>query len=78
MPIWWHCDKVRDFGEQIHAIMQCIIGRRFPCTPRVMLWGDVADSLIGTSKILLINMLATATTLIASKWEMAEVPTLSD
>lgn len=70
--------SVRDLGEQIQVIMQSIIGRKFPCTPRVMLLGNVEDSLNGTSKILLINMLAVATTLIASKWETLEVPTFSE
>lgn len=76
--IWWHCDKVRDLGEQTQVVMQSIIGKKFPCTPWVMLLGNIEDSFNDISKILLINMLAAAATLIANKWKTLEVPTLSE
>lgn len=48
-------------------------GERFHFSPRVMLLGDFTGCSIGSSKDLLINMLAATVTVIANKWKTSEV-----
>lgn len=45
-----------------------------PWTPRAMLLGDFTRCKIGTSEVLLVNMLAATSMLIAVKWKLKVVP----
>lgn len=71
--------RLKRFWSQVHEKIQEIIGKEVPRIPRVMLLCDFSGRNIGTSGSLLANMLtAAAVVLIASKWKMAEIPTISE
>lgn len=72
--------KLKGFGMQVYDIMQMILGRELVLvwSPRVMLLSDFECCKMGSSKVLIANMLAAATTLIASKWKSSDPPAVGE
>lgn len=75
MHIWWECGKLKVFWRHVHAIVQVVLRKELPWTPRIMLLADLVNLERDSPIILVADMLvAAATMLIASKWRTPEIP----
>lgn len=78
LHIWWSCKKLKGFWRQIHIIIQRMLVTELPWSPPVMLLSDLAGIKIGSKKTVIVNMLAAASMLIASKWKTPDIPTITE
>lgn len=78
--IWWECGKLKAVGMQVYNIMQKIFWERVGLVSKGDRWllSDFACCKMGSSKVLMANILAAAMTLIASTWKSSDVPTVGE
>lgn len=78
MCIWWKCGKLNVVWRQVHAIIQMMLENELPWTPRVMMLADMLGIAVANMKTIIVNMLAAASMLIASKWKTPDIPTVNE
>lgn len=72
--------KCKSFGDRFIRlpIIQEVLRKGIPWSPRVMLLADFEGTDIGQAKELVVNMLSAAAMLIASKWKSPIIPTITE
>lgn len=78
MHMWWGWRKVKHFWNEVRNTSWEILGKKFVNSSRIMLLCDFDGNNIGSSCVLLVNLLAAATMLIASRWKSMEIPSVEE
>uniref|UniRef100_A0A670HYC8 Reverse transcriptase domain-containing protein n=1 Tax=Podarcis muralis TaxID=64176 RepID=A0A670HYC8_PODMU len=76
--MWWTCEEVKKFWNQIHNELKKIFRYNFPKKPEAFLLGMVGNEIQDIDKTLFQYSTAAARTLIAQNWKNTNLPTVKD